>query len=81
MFEYRPSSQHLAGKKILITGASDGIGRANAICFAEHCAELLLLGRNQEKLEPLIQKFPQASFFGDYKKMIDSSNLDCVLIF
>lgn len=39
-----------------------------------------LCRRNQEKLEPLIQKFPQASFFGDYKKMIDSSNLDCVLI-
>ena len=49
MFEYHPSSRHLAGKKILITGASDGIGRANAICFAEHGAELLVLGRNQKK--------------------------------
>ena len=47
MFEYYPSSQHLAGKKILITGASDGIGRANAICFAEHCAELILLVPNK----------------------------------
>ena len=61
MFEYYPSSQHLAGKKILITGASDGIGRANAICFAEHCAELLLLGRNQEKLEQLFDEIEEKS--------------------
>ena len=59
MFEYHPSSQHLAGKKILITGASDGIGRVNAICFAEHGAELLLLGRNQEKLEQLFDEIEE----------------------
>ena len=61
MFEHHPSSQHLAGKKILITGASDGIGRANAICFAEHGAELLLFGRNQEKLEQLFDEIEEKS--------------------
>ena len=48
-------------QKILITGASDGIGRVNAICFAEHGAELLLLGRNQEKLEQLFDEIEEKS--------------------
>ena len=61
MLEYHPSSQHLASKKILITGASDGIGRANAVCFAAHGAELILLGCSQEKLEHLFDEIEEKS--------------------
>ena len=41
----------LAGRIILITGASDGIGRALAVHAAAHGAQIILHGRNASKLE------------------------------
>jgi NAD(P)-dependent dehydrogenase (short-subunit alcohol dehydrogenase family) len=41
----------LEGRVILITGASDGIGRALAIHAAAHGAQVVLHGRNTAKLE------------------------------
>jgi NAD(P)-dependent dehydrogenase (short-subunit alcohol dehydrogenase family) len=41
----------LAGRVLAITGASDGIGRAVALECARRGATLILLGRNQRKLE------------------------------
>lgn len=41
----------LAGKKIVITGASSGIGRATAIYCAGLGAKVVLLDRNQEGME------------------------------
>jgi NAD(P)-dependent dehydrogenase (short-subunit alcohol dehydrogenase family) len=41
----------LAGRIILITGASDGIGRALAVHAAGHGAQVILHGRNARKLE------------------------------
>lgn len=53
MFSFDPSEDFLAGKTILITGASDGIGKTCATTFARYGARLILLGRSQEKLEVL----------------------------
>ena len=41
----------LQGRIILITGASDGIGRALALHAADHGAQVVLHGRNVAKLE------------------------------
>ncbi len=41
----------LAGKVILVTGASSGIGRACAIRFSEAGASLILLARNRARLD------------------------------
>ena len=40
----------LSGKAALITGAGRGIGRATAILFAEHGANLILVSRTAEEL-------------------------------
>ncbi|GAB3287613.1 YciK family oxidoreductase [Parahaliea aestuarii] len=49
--DYQPRPDLLAGKKILVTGAGDGIGRAAAEAYAAHGATVILLGRTVEKLE------------------------------
>jgi NAD(P)-dependent dehydrogenase (short-subunit alcohol dehydrogenase family) len=61
MFEFTPPENFLAGKTILITGASDGIGKQCAKTFAQYGAQLILLGRNQEKLEALYDELEQQS--------------------
>lgn len=39
------------GKKILVTGASSGIGKQVALTLAEQGAQVVLVARNQERLE------------------------------
>lgn len=53
MFDYRPPPDLLAGRVILLTGAGGGIGRACALGLLAHGAEVVLLGRDEGKLEKL----------------------------
>ena len=46
---YNPYS--LEGRKILITGASSGIGRATAVICSKLGAEIILTGRNKDRLD------------------------------
>ena len=46
----------LAGKTVLVTGASSGIGAATALAFAERGSHLLLTGRNREALAEVSAK-------------------------
>lgn len=48
---YEAAPDLLQGRNILVTGAGSGIGRAAALCFAAHGATVILLGRQQERLE------------------------------
>lgn len=48
---YQPAAHILNGRVVLITGASDGIGKAVALAAAAHGASVLLHGRNVRKLE------------------------------
>ena len=51
----------LAGKTILITGATRGIGRALALACADHGAEVLIQGRDETALEGLYDEIVSGS--------------------
>jgi len=46
----------LKGRVIAVTGASEGMGRAVAIDCARHGARVILIGRNQRKLESVLSE-------------------------
>jgi len=54
--DYRPTTDALAGRVILVTGATGGIGRAVAGALAAHGATVLLHGRSAKKLEEVYQE-------------------------
>jgi short-subunit dehydrogenase len=49
-------SMDVSGKITIITGASEGIGRATARCFAEAGAKVVLVARSCERLEELAEE-------------------------
>ncbi len=51
MRSYQAPSNLLQDRVILVTGASDGIGRVAAKTYAQHGATIVLLGRDLHKLE------------------------------
>ncbi|RAU35251.1 YciK family oxidoreductase [Enterobacter sp. ECC-175] len=53
---YQPQKNLLQDRIILVTGASDGIGREAALTYAEYGASVILLGRNEEKLKKVAQE-------------------------
>ncbi|QCE33882.1 glucose 1-dehydrogenase [Acetobacteraceae bacterium] len=55
------SLKKFEGKKVLVTGASQGIGEATALYFAEHGARVAINGRNKETLELVLNKLPKVA--------------------
>jgi NAD(P)-dependent dehydrogenase (short-subunit alcohol dehydrogenase family) len=47
----QPRPDELAGRVVAITGPTRGIGRAVALACAKHGASVILVGRNQSRLE------------------------------
>jgi NAD(P)-dependent dehydrogenase (short-subunit alcohol dehydrogenase family) len=50
------SGNHMAGKVYLVTGATSGIGKVTATVLASQGAEVVIIGRNQEKSEATIHQ-------------------------
>ena len=49
------NSFDLKGKTILITGASSGIGKQTAITASEYGGQIVITGRNKERLNDTFQ--------------------------
>jgi len=56
---YQPKSDLLNHRIILVTGASDGIGREAALTYARYGAEVILMGRNADRLQQVEQTINQ----------------------
>ncbi len=56
----------LEGKKILVTGASSGIGRATAILLSQLGARIVLIARNEKRLSETIQKMENLAYHQYY---------------
>lgn len=52
-------TKEFEGRKIMVFGASSGIGRACAVQLGEHGAKVILVGRNQERLEETASHIPE----------------------
>lgn len=57
---YQPQLDLLQNRIILVTGASDGIGREAALTYSRHGASVILLGRNDDKLRAVVQEIDHA---------------------
>jgi len=74
-----PSAKLLDGKVAIITGGSDGMGRATAFDFAKEGANVVVFGRTQSKVEKVVKEINDTygsntavGFTGDAGKEADN---------
>ncbi|MGI8659951.1 MAG: SDR family NAD(P)-dependent oxidoreductase [Thermoleophilaceae bacterium] len=60
LFRDRSLATAIKAKRVLITGASSGIGLETAISIGEAGGEVLLVSRTREKLEEVIEQVREA---------------------
>ena len=68
----------LSGKKVLISGASAGIGRETALLLASQGMKVLALGRNEEALQSLQDLAPKGSLRWLAGDLNEASYLDAL---
>ena len=76
----RTNPFNLENKTILITGASSGIGRQCAISCTEMGAEVIITGRNKERLSETASMIPKSKFGGQYIMDIDQEDSVLALV-
>ena len=67
---------NLQGKTVLITGATDGLGKEVALMAAKAGATVLLHGRERAKAEPVLEAVKQAGSGGAELYLADLESLD-----
>ena len=67
---------NFAGKKIVVTGASSGIGRQTAITLSEFGASVILIARREEKLKEVLSKLTGEGHNYYCLDLSDTSNIE-----
>ncbi|QIG45712.1 SDR family NAD(P)-dependent oxidoreductase [Nocardioides anomalus] len=65
----------MAGKTVLVTGASDGIGAEAARVLAKDGATVLVTGRSADKLEPVAEAVGTEPLIADFARLDDVRRL------
>lgn len=78
MFVNNVGPMELAGKRVLITGAAGGIGRATAGLAAARGARLYLTDLNEPGLAEVVREIRDAGGVVDFAEPADLSSLDAV---
>ena len=66
----------LSGKVAIVTGGSRGIGKATAILFAQHGADVVITSKNKTNLENAVKEIKNAvAITGDIRKKTDVENV------
>ncbi|GAA1001133.1 SDR family oxidoreductase [Nocardiopsis tropica] len=76
-----PPIKDLKGKKVLVTGAASGIGRATADLLAAHGAELVLTDINAEQLDAVTRHVTALGAKVIASRAFDVSDYDAVVAF
>ncbi|MBK1646331.1 hypothetical protein CKO25_17085 [Thiocapsa imhoffii] len=71
------SHHHFDGQRLLVSGASSGIGREIAIALVQHGAEVILVGRRQAQLEETARLTGAAE--RTHLQILDLSDLDRIV--
>ncbi len=69
-------------KKVIVTGASSGIGAATALRFAQEGWDVCVTARREKELRELVKKFPKGEHLvcpGDYSSLETANSIDQVI--
>src|SRR3954452_20624229 len=69
------SEQTMAGRTVLVTGASDGIGAETARVLASRGATVHVTGRSAEKLRPVAEAVGTEPLVADFSRLDDVRRL------
>ncbi|MCW2849690.1 MAG: short-chain dehydrogenase [Marmoricola sp.] len=75
MSDQSPTTQTMAGRTVLVTGASDGIGAETARTLAARGATVHVTGRSAEKLRPVAEAVGTEPLIADFAKLDDVRRL------
>jgi NAD(P)-dependent dehydrogenase (short-subunit alcohol dehydrogenase family) len=70
---------YFAGKRVIVTGASSGVGRATAMWLLNHGARVALVGRDIEELNTIGRQFPEQAIAIECDLADDKNQYDMVL--
>ncbi|MDF2441931.1 MAG: hypothetical protein JWR01_134 [Subtercola sp.] len=70
----------LAGKTVVVTGASSGIGRAAATALASRGADVAVVGRNPDRAREVAEQIGGTAFLADFDRFDDIRSLADALL-